>query len=57
MSNNLVFTEIVDIATTALGLIASTTEDAMPPFRSMPASRMSEIAVEALGKITKRLAE
>lgn len=49
--NNLNTQKCLDIAVNNLGKIASTTEDAMPPFRGMPASRMSEIAKETLAEI------
>lgn len=51
--DNLNTQKCLDIAVITLGKIASTTEDPVPPFRRMPASRMSEIATKTLGEIMK----
>lgn len=53
--NILEFNEVINIATNALGHIASSTEDVKPPFRIMPAGRMREIAADALAEITEKL--
>lgn len=43
--------KIINVAEAGLDIIGSETEDIMPPFRAMPASRMKEIARETLAEM------